>query len=79
MIPLEMTKAQAAMASHQGKCDDDVEALCRVPAIARQLAKIDPAKLASELSEYGDFSSTGAGAHLRGRCEFGVLHDGSGE
>jgi len=27
----------------------------------------------------GDFSSTGAGAHLRGRCEFGVLHDGSGE
>lgn len=27
----------------------------------------------------GDFSSTGAGAHLRGRCEFEVLHDGSEE
>lgn len=27
----------------------------------------------------GDFASTGAGAHLRGRCEFKVLHDGSGE
>lgn len=27
----------------------------------------------------GDFASTGAGAHLRGRCEFEVLHDGSGE
>jgi len=27
----------------------------------------------------GDFASTGAGAHLRGRCEFEVLHDGSEE
>jgi hypothetical protein len=27
----------------------------------------------------GDFASTGAGAHLRGRCEFDVLHDGSEE
>ena len=27
----------------------------------------------------GDFASTGAGTHLRGRCEFEVLHDGSEE
>ena len=27
----------------------------------------------------GDFASTGAGAHLRARCEFEVLHDGSEE
>ena len=27
----------------------------------------------------GDFASTGAGAHLLGRCEFDVLHDGSEE
>ena len=27
----------------------------------------------------GDFASTGAGSHLRGRCEFEVLHDGSEE
>ena len=27
----------------------------------------------------GDFTSAGAGAHLRGRCEFEVLHDGSEE
>ena len=27
----------------------------------------------------GDFTSTGAGGHLRGRCEFEVLHDGSEE
>ncbi len=26
-----------------------------------------------------DFASTGAGRHLRRRCEFEVLHDGSGE
>ena len=26
-----------------------------------------------------DFSSAGAGAHLPGRCEFEVLHDGSKE
>ena len=27
----------------------------------------------------GDFTSAGAGGHLRGRCEFEVLHDGSEE
>ena len=27
----------------------------------------------------GDFTSTGAGGHLRGRCKFEVLHDGSEE
>lgn len=26
-----------------------------------------------------DFASAGAGGHLRGRSEFDVLHDGSGE
>lgn len=53
MIPLNITLAQAASASHLGACDDDVEALCNVPAIARQLAKIDPVTLAKELREYG--------------------------
>ena len=27
----------------------------------------------------GNFASTGAGGHLRGRCKFEVFHDGSGE
>lgn len=57
MIHLSMTKAQAASASHQGQCDQDVDALCRVPAIARQLRKIDPATLAKELKEYGAWDS----------------------
>ncbi len=70
MIPLEMTKAQAAMASHQGQCDDDVEALCQVPAIARQLAKIDPAKLASELREYGAWDDVELADHQQNLRRF---------
>lgn len=27
----------------------------------------------------GDFASAGTGGHLRGRCKFEVLHDGSEE
>ncbi len=52
-IELQMTKDQARGASHQGQCDDDVKALSEVPAIARQLVKIDPALLRDELREYG--------------------------
>jgi hypothetical protein len=52
-VELQMTKAQAESASHQGQCDSDVRELSRVPKIARQLAKLDPAKLRSELKEYG--------------------------
>ena len=52
-IELKMTKAQAESASHQGQCDDDVKALSEVPAIRRQLAKIDPALLRAELRDYG--------------------------
>lgn len=52
-IEIQMTKAQAASASHQGQCDDDVMALSRNLKIARQLAKIDPETLRRELYEYG--------------------------
>jgi hypothetical protein len=41
-IELKMTLDQARSASHQGQCDSDVRDLSKVPAIARQLAKIDP-------------------------------------
>lgn len=50
---IKMTKAQAASADHQGKCDDDVAALLELPAIKRQFKKIDPALIAAELREYG--------------------------
>ena len=52
-IELQMTLEQARSASHQGQCDNDVRDLSKVPAIARQLAKIDPAILRDELREYG--------------------------
>ena len=52
-ISLQITKRQAAQASHPGPCDADARALSEVPAIRRQLAKIDPATLRAELAEYG--------------------------
>lgn len=53
---IQMTLAQAESASHPGPCDRDVEDLIRIPAIARQLRKLDPATLADELREYGAWS-----------------------
>ena len=50
---LKMTKAQAESASHQGRCDEDVEALCAVPSIRKQLDKIPKDVLRAELKEYG--------------------------
>ncbi len=52
-IELQITRAQAQNAAHSGPCDDDVMALSKEPAIAKQLAKIDRALLATELREYG--------------------------
>jgi len=52
-ITLQMTMDQARSASHQGQCDADVEALSRVPVIARQLRKLDADTLRRELREYG--------------------------
>lgn len=50
---IEMTKAQALSASHQGQCDQGVYALVQHPKIARQLAKICPKDISEELKEYG--------------------------
>lgn len=52
-IELAISRPDARSGSHQGRCDDDVFALSRVPYIAKQLAKIDPELLADELSEWG--------------------------
>lgn len=52
-IELQITKEQAESASHQGACDDDVKALSELPAIKRQLAKMDKESLREELAEYG--------------------------
>lgn len=52
-IELKITKTQALSCSHAGQCDDDVEALMKIPSIARQLKKLDPAIVAACLREYG--------------------------
>lgn len=56
-IELKMTLAQAQSVTHPGPWDQAVLALSRLPAIARQLAKIDPAALRKELNEYGEWDT----------------------
>lgn len=53
LIKLEMTLEQAHSAYHQGKCDDDVQALSVVPEIRKQLDAINACALIHELKEYG--------------------------
>ena len=62
-ITLTLTKDQARTGHHQGRCDDDVAYLRTVPAIRRQLAKLDPALLRTELSEYGAWDDTELADH----------------
>ena len=52
-IKLNITKSQAAKGCHQGQCDNDIETLSAVPAIKRQIDKLDPGNLSKELKEYG--------------------------
>lgn len=60
---ITLTKDQARSASHQGQCDCDVAELSRVPAIARQLAKITPEALRAELKEYGAWDAAELADH----------------
>ena len=52
-IQLQLTLKQAKSASHSGQCDADVQALSEVPAVARQLRKVDAEVLRTELRECG--------------------------
>lgn len=52
-IEPKMTLAQAQSVTHPGPCAQGVLALSRLPAITRQLAKIDPTALREKLDEYG--------------------------
>jgi hypothetical protein len=64
-INLQLTRAQAASASHPGPCDADVAALVRTPAIARQLRKIPPALIAESLREVGAWDATELSDHAQ--------------
>ena len=52
-IEIKMTLEQAQSASHQGRCDEDVQHLLKVPEIAKQLRKISDADLIDALRGYG--------------------------
>jgi hypothetical protein len=62
-IEIQMTLEQAQSASHQGKCDEDVEALAKEPAIKAQLDAIDATTLRGELQEYGSWDETELSDH----------------
>jgi hypothetical protein len=63
-IELELDLDDAKCGSHQGRCDDDVAELSRVPYIAKQLKAIDdPKLLAAELSEYGAWDNAELADH----------------
>ena len=62
-IELELTESDARSACHQGRCDDDVAALVKVPYVRAQLDTIDPDKLRRELREYGAWDDTELADH----------------
>lgn len=64
-IELQITKAEARSASHQGQCDMSVLALSEKPRIKKQLNKIDKTILATELSEYGAWSEIELADHAQ--------------
>lgn len=50
---IQLTKKQAASTSHSGDCEPEVLELLQLPAVKRQLKKINSEDLAAELKEYG--------------------------
>jgi len=50
---IQMTLKQAKSASHQGRCDEDVEELLKDKKFRNQFKKIDPVSISAELEEYG--------------------------
>jgi hypothetical protein len=52
-VEIAILPEDAAIGSHQGRCDDDIAYLRRVPYIAQQLDAIDPNMIRRELRSYG--------------------------
>jgi hypothetical protein len=52
-IELQLTKNQALTGAHISDCEADIKYLRQLPAIKKQLAKLEPETLAKELKEYG--------------------------
>lgn len=61
--PIEITKAQASTGCHSGDCTDDIKSLMEVPKIKRQLKKVLPDRLKTELWEYGAWTDEELNRH----------------
>lgn len=64
-IEIQMTLEQARSCTHPGQCDDDVMALSLQRNIRRQLERLDPVLVASELREYGAWSDEELADHAQ--------------
>jgi hypothetical protein len=64
-IEFQMSLTQARRASHQGRCDEDVQALSQVPKIAKQLKAIKAEVLRNELREYGAWDDNELADHTQ--------------
>jgi len=62
-IELNLSQEAAGRGYHPGPCDDDIAALMHDPAIAKQLAALDPAIVASELKEMGAWDAVELSNH----------------
>jgi hypothetical protein len=60
---IKMTLAQAQEMSHQGQCDEDVAHGRAIPAIKKQLDKLNPEALRAELKEYGAWDANDLSDH----------------
>lgn len=62
-IELKLPLDGAEGCHHPGPCDDDVRELSRVPAVAQQLAALDPGVVRDELREYGAWDTAELANH----------------
>lgn len=62
-LNLWLTLEDAASASHQGQCDDDVKALSEKDYVACQLEKMDAAQIAADLKGYGAWDAAELADH----------------
>ena len=70
MESLEMTIEQARSASHQGKCDDDVEELIDNPSIKKQLDSIGTDEIRDDLKEMGAWNDEELANDAENRLRF---------
>lgn len=57
MDGIELPEDVVNLCYHMGDCSDDIERCMELPEVKAELAKLDPATLVKELSEYGAWNA----------------------